>query len=125
VTTKTDPALFVAEHLQLPDGSYPLQKQCPDPYNWEWQFKGRCSVCQATDSAHASWLPITELAAVLAAIRAKGWRYAIVSYEQGDECRVFTTSKPFEAHGIVYTPEGLRDEEAVNLAAARALGLEE
>jgi len=49
-----------------------VREPCPDPDNWEWTYKGRCSVCGATDSRHTGWTASRDLATWLDAGRILG-----------------------------------------------------
>jgi len=138
---------FNAEHLQLADGSWPLREQCAEcdgkghythqldavhiagmpKESWQHCDNRGCDRCRCSE-CRDGWTPVTDMAKVMAAIRAKGWDILIDSEcdAPGVEVTIFFPGE----HGYreqfrVEATDGLDEPAALAVALMRALEKEE
>lgn len=105
--------IALVRKFKLPDGSYPLRKQCPNLR----KFPGFHDEC--TDCADG-WLYNDSPGVLTDAIREKGWSYDIVSSDPtGDRVLILTGDRP--SIGRCMPDDGLRFPAALELAALRAV----
>ena len=114
-----------------------LREPCRHPYTWshwvggnhlyETRFLQPKNAHKCEHCSGRGWLPVTDLAAILAAIREKGWQYLIDgTWQTGDFVKVVAAYDPEpQVTGITRIAEGLRAPDAVPLALARALAMPE
>jgi len=131
--TQTEVRAYLAENFVLPDGTYPLRRECPCSLNPHQA----CSVCLLSDfqscvvcnsDQHSHFYVYNDSSdALTEALEAKGWFYTVDSGTGLDQpgnrvlIHEIRYGLPGKRLSHCFFSEGHRGQYAMELAAARAV----